>query len=187
MESAPTAHTCGKMGGDGEESQLLLYNHNVIYAFRHDALFRFQINRLVLILTNLLRIAALHGLQMNRFRVFGQPEIMKNVMSYLDARSLVAASAVCRFWSQIYIENEEQLWTDLCISDFNVRPSAILSVTPRIKKKGKDTRGNGREKLSAKKLYQCTFDRMTAITRPKLAGVQGLSVTTVDRCLLFRL
>ena len=172
---------------DGKESQVLLYNHNLIYAYWHDELFRLQFNRLVLILTQLLRYASTTALRMNQTRVFGEPEIMKDILGYLDAHSLAAASRASVHWNHIYIENSERLWTDLCIADFNLKPNSILKVTTMKKTTGEPTKKcDGNEKLTAKNLYKCTFERMTEITRPKLTGVRGLGVTTVDRS-IFRL
>lgn len=161
----------------GDEQSLLLYNHNVSYYFRHDVVFREEMLRLITFLRISWLNAAATQLRQNRIKVFGEREIAKDIFAFLDARSLVAASEVCVWWSAIENLSSEELWGSLCMMDYHVSPAALVSVKKKKKKKEK-------ESLTAKDLYKTSVKRLGALTRTTKVEVSGLGVTCVDRSLL---
>ena len=157
-----------------EQQQILLYNHNINYFYRHDPLFRVQLLRIATFMKVALEYASKLKCRENQLRVWSLSEISNSIFSYLDARSLVSASEVCYGWYSTISESEEVLYRRLCIADFNVDPYSIVNVNVTEKRK---------EPLLAKNLYIKSSEKLGSITRLK-SGVGGFGVTTVERSFL---
>eukprot|EP00003_Mantamonas_plastica_P002075 TRINITY_DN1152_c0_g1_i14.p1 TRINITY_DN1152_c0_g1~~TRINITY_DN1152_c0_g1_i14.p1 ORF type:complete len:346 (-),score=135.84 TRINITY_DN1152_c0_g1_i14:721-1758(-) len=46
--------------------------------------------------------------------LMGITEVLQRVFAYLDAESLLACTAVCKYWREILLESEDDLWETVC-------------------------------------------------------------------------
>ena len=56
-------------------------------------------------------------------------EVVREILLYLDHRSLIAASQICKNWQQII--DQGHYWNHLCLHDFNIHANSFHKLHPK--------------------------------------------------------
>jgi hypothetical protein len=123
------------MGASSQSESLLPYNYHLLYSIKYDKLYREYLKELLRYIRKYKKVNIstddLNTDYETRPREPAQIplEVVREILLYLDHRSLIAASQICKNWQQII--DQGHYWNHLCLHDFNIHANSFHKLHPK--------------------------------------------------------
>ena len=123
------------MSASSQSESLLPYNYHLLYSIKYDKLYREYLKELLRYIRKYKKVnISTDDLNMDyetRPRAPAQIplEVVREILLYLDHRSLIAASQICKNWQQII--DQGHYWNHLCLHDFNIHANSFHKLHPK--------------------------------------------------------
>ena len=123
------------MSASSQSESLLPYNYHLLYSIKYDKLYREYLKELLRYIRKYKKVNIstddLNTDYETRPREPAQIplEVVREILLYLDHRSLIAASQICKNWQQII--DQGHYWNHLCLHDFNIHANSFHKLHPK--------------------------------------------------------